>query len=207
MSDFPPELFDDTDATTPAAELEDEAAAPKPYERKSLADLLSGLDDDARNTVMGEVSKARNEAARYRTALREAEPQIADYNRLVEASKSDLERAQEAAEAQRARAEALLSRSVQSEVKAMAAVGFADPEDAIAFLDVSRYATHSGDVDADAIRGDLADLLARKPHLGKTPGSRIPAPNPAQGASGSGAPNQDDAAYFAFFPDEAPARR
>ena len=218
MSDYDPTEFyddDESEAPTPAADdldgdtqpQEEAPAAPKPYEKKSLADLLASLDDDARNAVMGEVSQARSEAAKYRTKLREAEPHLADYNRLVEASKSDLERAQEAADAHAKRAEALLSRTVQSEVKALAAAGFADPADAIAFLDLGKYATNDGDVDVEAIRGDLADLLARKPHLGKTPSSRIPAPNPAQGASGSGAPNADDAAYFKYFPDEAPARR
>lgn len=63
----------------------------------------------------------------------------------------------------------------------MAADGFADPEDAAAFLDLSKYAK-DGDIDTSAIKADLGDLLARKPHLGKTPISRPPAPNPAQGA-------------------------
>lgn len=175
--------------------------APKPAEQKnSLADLLAGLDETARNAVLGEVTKARTEAANYRTKLREAEPALADYNRLVEASKTDLERAQEAAQRESMRADGLLSRAVQSEVKALAADGFADPSDAGAFLDLKKYATADGDVDTEAIRADLADLLLRKPHLGKVPGARTPAPNPAQGASGSGAPNMDDAAYRAFFP-------
>ena len=174
--------------------------APKPAERKSLADLLTGLDDTAREAVLGEVTKARTEAANYRTKLREAEPALAEYNRLVEASKTDLERAQEAIQRESSRADTLLSRAVQSEVKALAADTFADPSDAGAFLDLKKYATADGDVDAEAIRSDLADLLARKPHLGKSPTSRIPAPNSAQGASGSGAPNPEDAAYRAFFP-------
>jgi len=204
------------EATSPAAGATDASQepaaaspeAPKPAEqKKSLADLLAGLDDTARDAVLGEVTKARNEAANYRTKLREAEPALADYNRLVEASKTDLERAQEAAQRESTRAEGLLNRAVQSEVKALAADAFADPSDAGAFLDLKKYATADGDVDVDAIKGDLADLLARKPHLGKSPTSRVPAPNPAQGASGSGAPNSDDAEYLAYFPDEAARRQ
>jgi hypothetical protein len=89
--------------------------------------------------------------------------------------------AQEAASNSEKRAAALVDRAVRAEIKAMAADGFADPEDAAAFLDLSKYAK-DGDIDTSAIKADLGDLLARKPHLGKTPISRPPAPNPAQGA-------------------------
>jgi len=98
------------------------------------------------------------------------------------------------------RASKLLTRAVTAEVKA-AASGFADPDDAAAFLDLSKYATSDGDVDTEAVRTDLAALLVRKPHLGKTPGSRLPAPNPAQGSSGNGsAYDADDLLYSRYFP-------
>jgi len=98
------------------------------------------------------------------------------------------------------RASKLLNRAVSAEVKA-AASGFADPEDAAAFLDLSKYATPDGDVDTEALKSDLADLLVRKPHLGKTPGSRLPAPNPAQGSSGAG-PGWASDEYHLYFPNE-----
>ena len=137
------------------------------------------------------------------TLTDEQKSRLAELDRLEEASRTDLERAQQAAQQHESRAQALLDRTVRAEVKAMAAAGFADPEDAPAFLDLKKYASADGDVDAAAIQADLADLLARKPHLGKSPTTRVPAPNPAQGASGSGAPSQDDAEYLGFFPDEA----
>jgi ribosomal protein L2 len=56
----------------------------------------------------------------------------------------------------------------------------------VAFLADKNYAS-GDDVDTASIKADLADLLARKPHLGKSPTSRTPAPNPAQGSSGGGA--------------------
>ena len=160
-------------------------AAPPAEQRKSLEDLLASLDDTARTAVLGEVHKARTEAANYRGKLRDAEPKAAEYDRLAEASKTAEERAQGLATAAEERASKLLNRAVSAEVKA-AASGFADPDDAAAFLDLTKYATPDGDVDTEALKTDLADLLVRKPHLGKTPGSRLPAPNPAQGSSGSG---------------------
>lgn len=120
------------------------------------------------------------------TLTDEQKTKLSEYDRLAEASKTELERAQEAANREAERAKSLLSRAVKSEVKALAQ-GFADPEDAAAFLDLSKYASGDGDVDSDSIKADLADLLARKPHLGKSPESRLPAPNPAQGSSASGA--------------------
>jgi hypothetical protein len=164
-------------------------AQSQPTQKQSLEDLLAGLDDTARTAILGEVSKARGEAANYRSKLREAEPKLTEYDRLIEASKSELERAQEKANTEAGRAQALLQRAVAAEVKAVASQGFADPEDAAAFLDLTKYANADGDIDADAIRNDLADLLSRKPHLGKSPTSRVPAPNPAQGSSGSGPAN------------------
>lgn len=182
MSDTP--IPTPADVVAPTAPTEPAAAAPSapPTEqKKSLEDLLSGLDDSARATVLAEVTKARGEAANYRTKLRDLEPKAAEWDRLAEASKSELERAQEAASNSEKRAAALVDRAVRAEIKAMAADGFADPEDAAAFLDLSKYAK-DGDIDTSAIKADLGDLLARKPHLGKTPISRPPAPNPAQGA-------------------------
>lgn len=183
-----------SDQPTPAAEpaapqpTEPAAAAPEAPEaeqKKSLEDLLAGLDDGARSAILGEVTKARGEAANYRTKLREAEPKLSEYDRLVEASKSDLEKAQEAAAKNEARATSLLTRAVKAEVKALAAEGFADPDDAATALDPSKYATTEGDVDTEAIKADLAALLERKPHWAKSGQAPALRPNPAQGRSAS----------------------
>lgn len=114
----------------------------------------------------------------------EQKTRLAEYDKVLESQKTAEQRAQEAAAAAEKRVESLVTRAVQAEVKALASTGFADPEDASAFLDLKKYATADGDVDTAAITADLADLLARKPHLGKspatTPGMK---PNPAQGSS------------------------
>lgn len=130
--------------------------------------------------------RADKERLQKRPGLSDEQKQkLAEYDRLAEASKTELERAQEAAKRNGEQAQALLTRAVSAEVKALAGE-FADPSDAAAFLDLKKYATESNDIDTDAIKADLADLLARKPHLGKQPTPRVPAPNPAQGSSGAG---------------------
>lgn len=137
-------------------------------------DLIQGLRSD-------------KERLSKREALTdEHKSKLAEYDRLAEASKTELQKAQEAAQSNAQRAQALLDRAVQAEIKALANQ-FADPEDAHVFLDVKKYAGKDGDIDTAAIQADLADLLTRKPHLGKSPESRTPAPNPAQGSSGGGA--------------------
>lgn len=135
--------------------------------------------------------RSDKEKLQKRPTLSDADRQkLTEYDLFVEASKSDLEKAQEAAQQNATRAQALLDRAVKAEVKGLAANTFADPEDAHVFLDLSKYADGDGDIDTAAIQADLTDLLGRKPHLGKSPESRVPAPNPAQGSSASG-PTRD----------------
>ena len=63
-------------APTPAKPVEQEAAEPKVFDQAY-------------------VEKLRKENASYRTKLREAEPIVEEYNKKLEAEKSDLERAAE----------------------------------------------------------------------------------------------------------------
>lgn len=188
MSDVTPDAPASTD-NTPAPEAS-AAATPAPPAatpaKRSLEDLLGSLDDDARGVVLGEVSKARNEAKNLRDRLKDAEPRLSEYDRLVEASKTEEQRARDAATAAQSRVEQLTTRAVMAEVKALAATSFADPTDASAFINPADYINDDGDVDTDAIKTALDDLLTRKPHLGRVDGKRTPAPNPAQGSSASG---------------------
>lgn len=172
------------EATSPAAGTPQEPAAAVPAEldESTLDEHSQKVVDAIRNDFKAE--RTRRQAAE--TALEASKPKVAEYDRLAEASKTAEERATEAATAAEARANKLVNRAVTAEVKALASSGFADPEDAAAFLDLSKYATDDGDVDTEAVKTDLAALLVRKPHLGKTPGTRLPAPNPAQGSSADG---------------------
>lgn len=188
-----------TDTTTaPAAPVDGGAPQVQPEPAAAAPASPPWGDDFDAEKAWNLVQNLRSDKERLQqrpTLTDEQKAKLDEYDRLAEASKTELERAQEAAQREATRAQGLLTRAVQSEVKALAADAFADPSDAGAFLDLQKYATADGDVDTEAIKSDLADLLARKPHLGKSPTTRVPAPNPAQGASGSGAPSNEDDSY------------
>ena len=179
------------DETTPAA-AEGVAAQLSPDEANKL------LHDDGteQNQADGSFTQAdvdrmiaerlKRERDKYKD-YRDLQAKAAEFDKVAEAKKTAEERALEQAQQAQARADQLLQRAVRSEIKALASEKFADPDDPGGFLDATRYINGDGDVDTDAIRADLDDLLARKPHLGKPdPGPRNPAPNRAQGTSGNG---------------------
>lgn len=138
-----------------------------------------------------EARKHEQRAKQYKAKLDEAAPKLTEYDALVEASKTELERAKEQAETASKRAADSDARAVQAEVRALASDAFADPSDAAAFLTLGKYVADDGQIDTAAIQTDLADLLQRKPHLGKQPASRVPAPTAAVGASAGGAPDAE----------------
>lgn len=194
---------EDKQMTTPetTAETTEPDKAPEP---KSLESLLSGLDDTARAAVLGEVRTARSDAARYRTDLRTAQEKAGKYDTLVAEQQNAEQRAQAAQKAAEDRANAATGRAVRSEIKALAADGFADPDDAALYLDLASYTNDAGDIDSAGIASDLAVVLARKPHLakGKTETTRqAPKPDPTQaaGANGQTAPINGAAELQAFF--------
>lgn len=107
---------------------------------------------------------------------------------LEESQKTEAEKLAAAKEAADKRAATATARAVKAEVKA-AAAEFADPTDAQALLgDLTKYASDDGEIDADAIAKDLADLLERKPHLRKAPARTGPRPDPSQGGGREGGP-------------------
>jgi hypothetical protein len=61
------------------------------------------------------------------------------------------------------------ARILRSEIKAAAAGKFADPADALAFIDAAQFEVdENGDVDAGEISDAIEELLTRKPHLAAT---------------------------------------
>ena len=186
----------DTDTATDAAQ-EPAAAAPetpKPADgKRSLEDLLAGLDDTARGVVMGEVTKARNEAKGLRDRLKDSEPKVAEYDRLAQASKTDAERAQEAQLAAEQRATNAMQRVARAEVRA-ALTGLVDnPDSIIEDLNLSRFVDDDGEINEAA-------LAALKTKYAAFSGRRAPRPDPSQasGANGaaSGSPAQDFASIL-----------
>ena len=181
-----------SDQTVPTpADVAPAPAAPAPPEPAAAApaDTPPWGDDFDAEKAWSLVQNLRSdkEKLQKRPALTdEQKTKLAEYDRLVEASQTELEKAQAAAKTNAERAQALVTRATQAEIRALASE-FADPSDAVAFLADKKYAGDDGEIDTEQIKADLADLLTRKPHLGKQPTSRVPAPNPAQGSSASGA--------------------
>ncbi|MFC9285375.1 hypothetical protein [Streptomyces sp. NPDC057052] len=157
-------------------------------------------------TARKEIEKLRKESAGYRTKAKELEPLARKAKELEDAQKSEQERLTEQLTAAESRIKAVQQRAVRSEVRALAAAQFADPDDAHAFLALDSYVTDDGDVDTEAIQRDLADLLKRKPHLARPADNspRRPAPDRTQGSSGNGnRSSSDPGVIFAGLMDQA----
>ena len=159
------------------------ASVPEPVEAAAVSEPATGVEpDETRPTepqegttvdpwadpeaARKEIEKLRRESASHRTKARDRDELALKVKQFEQSQLS----AQERLEAQLAdsekRSQALQARTVRAEVRA-AAGGFADPDDAAAFLALDSYVDAQGDVDAERIAADLADLLARKPHLAK----------------------------------------
>ncbi|MFJ2697427.1 hypothetical protein ACIO5Z_14535 [Streptomyces rochei] len=163
----------ETEPQEPQAAPEAEGAEEEPFDRKRAEAALR---------------KKNSEAENLRRRLKELEPLAKKAKELEDAQKSDQERLTEQLTAAEKRIQTFQQRAVRSEVKALAAVEFADPEDAHAFLDLTSYVDDDGDVDTAAIQQDLKDLLKRKPHLAKPTDTspRPPKADRTQGSSGNG---------------------
>lgn len=112
--------------------------------------------------------KALNEwKARARAAEKASKEQSARLQEIEDRDKSEVQKAGERATKAEQRAAAMAQRAAKAEVRALAASTFADPSDAAAFLDLADYVDDTGDIDSKGIEKALADLLKRKPHLGK----------------------------------------
>ncbi|MDH6224355.1 hypothetical protein [Streptomyces sp. MJP52] len=135
------------------------------------------------------IRKANSEAKALRERLKALEPLAQKAKELEDAQKTEQERLTEQLTQAQERIRTVQQRAVRSEVRALAAAEFADPDDAHAFLSLDSYVDDDGEIDAAAIQQDLADLLKRKPHLAKSSGDvspRPPRPDRSQGSSGNG---------------------
>jgi hypothetical protein len=180
-----PEVVEEPQEPEPAPEAE--GAEEEPFDRKRAEAALK---------------KKNSEAENLRKRLKELEPLAKKAQELEDAQKSEQERLSEKLTAAEKRVLAFQQRAVRSEVKALAAAEFADPEDAHAFLSLDSYVTEDGDVDTDAIQRDLKDLLKRKPHLARQVDTspRTPRPDHTQGSSGNGnRSTSEPSAVFADF--------
>jgi hypothetical protein len=95
--------------------------------------------------------KARDDAAKYRTRLRDLQAELDRVKK--EGMPADERKLEEA-------------RIVKAEVKALGAKKLEDPEDAVAFLgDLQGFVDDDGEVDASALNKAIDKLIERKPYL------------------------------------------
>lgn len=178
----------------------DTAAAP---DTTDAAPAQDGGDIDwaaEAKKIQAEARKWEKRAKENKKALDDAAPKISEYDRLVEASKSDLERKSEEASRWQQEAERWRTQSVSAQIQAFATADFAYPEDAVRELAANNYLDAGGTVDTAAIKHDLAELLERRPNWRKQTEpakSRPPAPNPHQGSGAGGTQKLDPRQEFA----------
>lgn len=173
-----PEPVEPEGPSEPEGESEEPEREPDP----EGADKLGDAGKKALEAMKAQRAEAKRLAAAEKKRADDLARQVQEFE---DAQKSELEKATAKAERLEAAAKAATARAVRAEVKA-AAGEFADPEDAVAFLDLAKYTSDDGEIDAEAISGDLADLLERKPHLRRAaqePQKKpVPRPDPSQGA-------------------------
>ncbi|MET9909685.1 hypothetical protein ABZZ74_23270 [Streptomyces sp. NPDC006476] len=153
-----------------------------------------------RKKFEAELRKKNSEAANLRKRLKDLEPAAQELQRIKDSQKTESERLNE----QLARATEQITqtrqRLVRTQVQALAAGGFADPEDAVGALDLGSYIDSDGEIDEAAIKADLDALLERKPHWAKPQppeGPRRPAPDRTQASGANNQRAKDPADVFA----------
>jgi len=174
-----------TDPTTPPEADDAAAQQPKPVDWEA------------------EAKKWEKRSKDNYAKLKEAEPKLSEYERMVEASKTAEQRQAEELSKWQNEAQQWRQAAVGSRIEALAAGVFADPSDAVTALADRNYLDAGGQIDTEAITRDLAEVLERKPHWRRQDpapqGPRAPAPNPAQGSGGNPASTDPAQALAAIF--------
>ena len=138
------------------------------------ADQLGDAGKKALDRMKGERNAVRDELRPWKALADELDLTPDKVRQLVEDADGetpdvDKIRRQAREEATRTLGQA----AVRAEVKAQATGRLADPADATAFLDLTKFdVTDDGDVDEQAITKAIDDLLERKPHLAAQGGDR-----------------------------------
>lgn len=116
-----------------------------------------------------------------------AKTQGTELQQFRDRDKTEAEKQADALKAAQERADQATRLAVSSQVEALAAGRFQDPQDAVTALREGSFLTAEGAVDRAAIQSALDDLLTRKPHWASS-GPRPPAPDPSQGPRPGGTP-------------------
>jgi hypothetical protein len=146
-----------------------------------------GDGKDAAEAAKWKALSRKHEAKAKENAA--AAKELAD---LKAAQLSEAEKLAAAKEKAEKLAATAVERAVRAEVRALAAADFADPSDAVDALRAAEFVDSEGEIDLDAIKAKLSDLLEAKPHWKKpaaaTPAAPKPKPDPGQGARTPAAP-------------------
>jgi len=154
------------DPITAEPATDSEEVTPEPVEPEETVEDEKPLGEAGQKAL--DAMKAERKAAREESRALKAELE----KFKSEAALKDKPAEEQALEAARAEARAEANgkandRILRSELKAAATGKMADPTDAALYLDLSTFdVSDDGDVDSDALAEAIADLIARKPHLG-----------------------------------------
>lgn len=184
-----------------ADEPEGGQAATAEPERQQQAPEPDGLGDAGKAAIAAERKRASVAEKALKTVERERDE-------LKAATQSEMDKAiekarKEAAEAAKAEVtQAFRDRILKSEVKALAANTFADPDDAISLLKLEHddVFDDDGEVQADVLTKHLDALLERKPHLRADPSNGRPVGDADAGRGSSepaGTPEQQHSEFIA----------
>lgn len=117
---------------------------------------------------------------RAKEAEQREKDQAARLKEFEDRDKTEAERQADALKAATERADQATRLAVSSQVEALAAGRFQDPQDAVTALQGGNFVTADGAVDRAAITAALDNLLTQKPHWAPS-GPLIPRPDPSQG--------------------------
>ncbi|MDX3746689.1 hypothetical protein [Streptomyces sp. AK08-02] len=117
---------------------------------------------------------------RAKEAEQREKDQAARLKEFEDRDKTDAEKQAEALKAATERADQATRLAVSSQVEALAAGRFQDPQDAVTALQSGTFVTADGTVDRAAITAALDNLLTQKPHWAPS-GPLTPRPDPSQG--------------------------
>jgi len=116
--------------------------------------------------------KAREKAAREEARLAKAE--AAELRAKAEGKEAEHKAQQDAQKVKDEALSAANTRILKAEVRAAATGQLADPTDALLYIDLSSLEVgDDGEVDSDAIKAAVADLVKKKPYLAAQGGKRF----------------------------------
>jgi hypothetical protein len=145
--------------------------------------------------------------AEKRAALQEARDAKAERDAL-QAKLDGKEAEHAAAQERRALEDAALAKAneriLKAEIRAAAATALADPTDALLYLDLSNFEVgNDGEVDTDAVRSAIADLVKNKPYLAAQAGTQTTVfESPGAHRAGEGAGQVTEAEFARMTPSQ-----